>query len=135
MKVMAIDYGDAKTGLAVSDRSGTLVGDAWVIHTRKTDVLLEKIATEVKERQVEQIVLGYPKNMDGSLGPRAEKTQDFKSQLETVLDIPIGLWDERRTSVAADQILITLGKKGKKKQGLQDAVAASLILEGFLQSL
>ena len=135
MRILAIDLGDVRTGLAVSDPRGILAGEAWIITERNQDRLAEQIIAEVTARNAGHIVLGYPRNMDGTLGPRAEKSEAFKAKLETLTDIPITLWDERRTTAEADQILINIGKRGKKKKQVLDAVAASLILEGYLRSL
>lgn len=135
MRIMAIDLGDARTGLAVSDPTGTLTGEAWTITERNRDRLAEAIMQAAAERGVACLVLGYPRNMDGSLGPRAEKSEAFKTKLEALSQIPVTLWDERRTTAEADNILMGAGKRGKKKKQVLDAVAASLILEGYLRSL
>lgn len=135
MRILAIDLGDVRTGLAVSDPTGTLTGEAWIITERNHDRLAEQIIEEVTARAVGQIVLSYPRNMDGTLGPRAEKSEQFKEKLETLTNLPITLWDERRTTAEADNILMSAGKRGKKKKQVLDAVAASLILEGYLRSL
>jgi len=135
MRIMAIDLGDVRTGLAVSDPTGTLTGEAWIITERNRDRLAEQIIAEAAARNAGQIVLGYPRNMDGTLGPRAEKSEAFKEKLESLTDLPIHLWDERRTTAEADNILMNAGKRGKKKKQVLDAVAASLILDGYLRSL
>ena len=135
MRIMAIDLGDVRTGLAVSDPTGTLTGEAWTITERNRKSLAETIIRAATERGVGQLVLGHPKNMDGSLGPRAEKSEAFKASLEALSDIPVTLWDERRTTAEADNILMGVGRRGKKKKQAIDAVAASLILEGYLRSL
>ena len=95
----------------------------------------DKIVAEAKARNVGQLVLGYPKNMDGSLGPRAEKSEELKALLEARCALPVVLWDERRTSIAAHDILHANGKKMKDHRKSVDAVAASLILEGYLGTL
>lgn len=135
MRIMAIDYGDARTGLAVSDPTGTLAGDAWTVNEWNPERVADIIAEEAKAREVSQLVLGNPKNMDGTEGPRAELTQLFKTLLEERVQLPVTLWDERRTSIAAHDILHANGKKMKKHKETVDAVAASLILEGFLGTL
>lgn len=132
MRVMAIDYGDARIGLAVSDPTGTLCGDAWTLHESGMEKAAVQIAAEAKARGVAQLVLGYPKNMDGSAGPRAEKSLAFKAVLERASGLPVKLWDERRTTVDAHRILHDSGKRMKKHRAVVDAVAASLILEGYL---
>ncbi|MCL2568303.1 MAG: Holliday junction resolvase RuvX [Oscillospiraceae bacterium] len=135
MRILAIDLGDVRTGLALSDLTGTLTGDAWIVTERDMDRLAATIVQTATERGAERLVLGYPRNMDGTLGPRAEKSEAFKAKLESLTDRPILLWDERRTTAEANNILIDAGRRGKKKKQILDAVAASLILEGYLRSL
>ena len=133
MLIMAIDYGDVRTGIAVSDISASIAGEAWVIEERSPARLCEKIVTEAKNRGVTTVVLGYPKNMDGTLGPRAEKSEALANRLREK-ELEVILWDERRTSVEAHAILSEQGRRGKKRKERVDAVAATLILEGFLRS-
>ena len=135
MRIMAIDYGDARIGLAVSDESATLCGDAWTLTEWNMPRAADTITKEAVSRSVGRFVLGYPKNMDGSLGVRAEKSKSFKALLEARSDIPVTLWDERRTTIAAHEILHANGKKMKDHRQKVDAVAATLILEGFLGTL
>ena len=132
MRIMAIDYGDAHTGIAISDPTGFLAGYTTVITAYRPEVVAENIAKLVKEHGVEELVLGYPKNMDGTLGPRAEKAEAMKKLLEETTSLPVALWDERRTTIDAHQILMGSGKNAKKRKKVVDAVAASLILEGYL---
>ena len=134
MRIMAIDYGDQRTGLAVSDLMGMLCGEAWTVTEWNPERLAEQISREAKSREVGTLVLGLPKNMDGSEGPRAEKCRQFKALLEEVCGLPVVLWDERRSSIEAHAILHAAGKKEKKHRKTVDAVAASLILEGYLGS-
>ena len=135
MRIMAIDYGDQRIGIAVSDYTGTICGDAWTMQEWNFERAAERICEEAKAREVELMVLGLPKNMDGSEGPRAEKSREFKELLESVGTVPVVLWDERRSSIEAHAILHSVGKKEKKHRATVDAVAASLILEGYLGSL
>lgn len=132
---MAVDYGDARTGIAVSDALGILPGDAFIITERLPERTAGKIAEEATARAVGRVVLGYPKNMDGTLGPRAEKTERLLSILRDRHGLDVVLWDERRTTVDAERILSNAGVYGKKRKGKLDAVAAALILEGYLMSL
>ena len=132
---MAIDYGDARTGVAVSDLTATLCGDAFTIQEWDPARLAARIAREAREREVGRLVLGLPRNMDGTEGPRAEKSRAFQALLEAETGLPVTLWDERRTSVDAHRILHAGGKRMKAHKKQVDAVAASLILEGFLGSL
>ena len=129
---MAIDYGDARTGVAVSDPTGLLAGYTTVIQSRKQEVVVEELARLVRERGVEELVMGCPRNMDGTEGPRAELYRAFAGQLEEATGLRPVLWDERRTTIAAHDILHATGKKMKAHKKSVDAVAASLILEGYL---
>ena len=132
MRIMAIDYGDAHTGIAISDPTGFMTGYATVINAYRPEVVVQQITALVKEYGVEELVLGHPINMDGSRGPRSEKAHAMKALLEEALTQPVVLWDERRTTIDAHQILMNNGKNAKKRKTVVDAVAASLILEGYL---
>lgn len=132
MRIMAIDYGDAHTGIAVSDATGFLAGFTSTIHSRKGEVVLEELARLVQEHGVDELVMGYPKNMDGTEGPRAQLYRDFAAQVEEKTGLKPVLWDERRTTVDAHRILFEAGKNAKKRKKTVDAVAATLILEGYL---
>lgn len=134
MRIMAIDYGDARIGLAVSDLTGLICGEAWTMQEWNMERASGRIAEEAKLHDVGTLVLGLPKNMDGTEGPRAEKSRAFKELLEKDSGLPVVLWDERRSSVEAHAILHANGKKEKKHRQTVDAVAASLILEGYLGS-
>ena len=135
MRVMAIDYGDQRIGLAVSDLLGMLAGEAWTMREWDMERAAQRIAEEAKQREVGTLVLGLPKNMDGTEGPRAEKSRAFAALLEAESGLPVVLWDERRSSIEAHAILHAGGKKEKQHRRTVDAVAASLILEGYLGSL
>lgn len=132
MRIMAIDYGDAHTGVAVSDLTGLLAGYTEVIHTRKEAEAVRRLGELITEYGITELVLGYPKNMDGTLGPRAEKAEAFSHVLEETYSLPVRLWDERRTTIDAHNILMSAGKNAKKRKKNVDAVAAALILEGYL---
>lgn len=132
MRIMAIDYGDARTGVAISDPTGLLAGYTTVIHSRKADVVAEELARLVKEHQVDELVMGFPRNMDGTEGPRAELYRAFAAQVGQVTGLTPVLWDERRTTVEAHNILHASGKRMKQHKKTVDAVAATLILEGYL---
>lgn len=135
MRIMGIDYGDARTGLAVSDEMNILVGEAWTLNEWNPERVADVIAQEAQKRNVGRLVLGLPKNMDGSEGPRAERCRDFAELLRSKTDIELVMWDERRSSIEAHAILHANGKKEKKHRKTVDAVAASLILEGYLGTL
>ena len=132
MRIMAIDYGDAHTGVAVSDLTGTLAGYTEVINSRREEAVIHRLGELIEEYGVEELVLGYPKNMDGTLGPRAEKAEALSQTLEKTFPLPVRLWDERRTTIEAHGSLFSAGNNGKKRKKTVDAVAAALILEGYL---
>ena len=135
MKIMAIDYGDRRIGLAVSDLLGLLCGEAWTMEEWDMARAASRIAEEARAREVGTLVLGLPKNMDGTEGPRAEKSRAFRELLLRESGLPVVLWDERRSSIEAHAILHQNGKREKQHRRSVDAVAASLILEGYLGSI
>lgn len=132
MKIMAIDYGDARTGVAISDLLCSIVGSTTVIPSRNTDKAIADIVKLAKENTVGQIVVGLPRNMDGSEGPRAQLCRAFADKLRESTGLEIIMWDERRTTVEAHNILSQHNYHGQKRKNTVDAVAASLILEGYL---
>ena len=132
MRIMAIDYGDARTGVAVSDPTGLLAGYTTVIQSRKPDLVATEVARLAGEYGAEELVMGFPRNMDGTEGPRAERYRGFAERLREATGLEPVLWDERRTTIEAHDILHTAGKKMKNHKKTVDAVAASLILEGYL---
>lgn len=131
-KIMGIDYGDARTGVAISDLMCTIVGSTAVIPSRNTEKAIADIVKLVKDNNVGEIVVGLPKNMDGTEGVRAELCREFAQKLGEVTGLPIAMWDERRTTVEAHNILSQHNYHGKKRKNTVDAVAASLILEGYM---
>ena len=135
MRIMAIDYGDARIGLAGSDLLGMICGEAWTMEEWNMERASKRISEEAKKRDVGTLILGLPKNMDGSEGPRAEKSRVFRELLMADSGLPVVLWDERRSSIEAHAILHAGGKKEKQHRKTVDAVAASLILEGYLGSI
>ena len=134
MRVMAIDYGDRRIGIAVSDALGVLCGDAFTMQEWNMERAAQRIAEEAKARGVTTLVLGLPRNMDGSEGERAALSRDFAALLERETGLAPVLWDERRSSVEAHAILHANGKRMKDHRKTVDAVAASLMLEGYLAS-
>ena len=134
-KIMALDYGDARTGVAISDLLCSIVGSTYVIPSRNTEKAIIDIVKLAKDNMVGTIVVGLPRNMDGSEGPRAELCRAFGEKLGEITGLPIKMWDERRTTVEAHNILSEHNYHGKKRKNTVDAVAASLILEGYLNSL
>ena len=128
MRIMAIDYGDARTGYAISDASGLLAGETGGLPSRNED-----LCRIYGEKEAGLIALGLPRNMDGSEGPRAEKSRALKERLEE-RGCEVTLVDERRTTVEAHAILTETGRRGKQRKKRVDAVAASLILETYLNA-
>lgn len=132
MRVMAIDYGDARTGVAMSDLLCSIVGSTTVIHSRNQDKTLAELLKLIQDNGVTEIVVGLPKNMDGTEGVRAELCREFAQRVQEETSLKVAMWDERRTTVEAHNILSQHNYHGKKRKNTVDAVAASLILEGYL---
>ena len=133
-RIMGIDYGDARTGVAISDLLCSIVGSTTVVPSRNREKAVADIARLAKENTVGEIVVGLPRNMDGSEGPRAALCREFADLLGRATGLPIVMWDERRTTVEAHNILSQHNYHGQKRKNTVDAVAASLILEGYLNS-
>jgi len=131
-RIMGVDYGDARTGIAVSDLLCSIVGTTSVIHSRNMEKTITQICAMVNGSDIGEIVVGLPKNMDGSEGARAEVCREFAAKLEEATGLPVKMWDERRTTVEAHNILSQHNYHGQKRKDTVDAVAASLILEGYL---
>lgn len=132
MKILGIDYGDARTGTSISDASLSLAGSPAVIRERSYEKLLDALVLLAQREDIGEIVVGNPKNMDGSAGARSEKCSILRDDLAKRTGLPIVLWDERRTTVQAHAILHQSGKKMKQHKQSVDAVAATLILQGYL---
>lgn len=132
MKIMAVDYGDSRTGLAVCDRTEFLASPVGVLEEKNRAKLLEKLVYASREYDVKEVVIGLPKNMNGTEGPRAEKCRRLATELGNILDIPVRLWDERSSTVTAHQILSGNDVYGKKRKQTVDGVAAAIILESYL---
>ncbi len=134
MKIMAVDFGEARTGLAVCDRTEFLASPVGVVHERDFETCVKKVAyAAVKELDVGMVVVGLPKNMDGSLGPRAELCDKFARALKALIPIPVVTWDERQTTMQAAAYLNELDVRGAKRKEVIDQVAATIILESYLQ--
>lgn len=132
MKIMGVDYGDARTGIAVSDLLCSIVGTTCVIPSRNPEKAIADILKIIRDENVGEIVVGLPKNMNGTEGERAQLCREFAQRLEMESGIKTVMWDERRTTVEAHNILSEHNYHGKKRKNTVDAVAASLILEGYL---
>jgi putative Holliday junction resolvase len=132
MKILAVDLGDARTGLACCDRTEFLASPIGVIHEKRFGAVLEKVAAAVKEYEADQVIVGHALNMNGSRGPRAQKCEDFARRLAGMVDVPVALWDERGTTVSAIGFLNETDTRGKKRKEVVDEVAATIILESYL---
>lgn len=132
MRIMGVDYGDARTGIAMSDLLCSIVGSTTVIHSRRDDKTIAEIKKLIDQNGVTEIVVGLPRNMNGTEGPRAEVCKAFAELLKEATGLPVAMWDERRTTVEAHNILSAHNYHGQKRKNTVDAVAASLILEGYL---
>lgn len=131
-RVMGIDYGDARTGVAISDLLCSIVGTTMVVPSRNREKAIADLVRIAKENEVGQIVVGLPRNMDGTEGVRAQLCREFAEELGNAAGLPIQMWDERRTTVEAHNILSQHNYHGQKRKNTVDAVAAALILEGYL---
>ncbi|MGN0620830.1 MAG: Holliday junction resolvase RuvX [Porcipelethomonas sp.] len=132
MKILAVDFGDSRTGLAMCDKTEMLASPAGVINEKNFEECIKKTAQAAAENKAELIVVGYPKNMNGTLGERAEKCTVFAEKLHELTDMPVELWDERCTTVSAHNYLNTTNTRGKKRKAVVDAVAATIILESYM---
>ncbi len=134
MKIMAVDLGQVRTGLAVSDPTEQLASPIGTITEKNTDKLLEKVAAAAREQGVQQLVVGHPRNMDGSRGESARRAETFAASLEKAAALPVVLWDERMTTVSAIGYLNQTDTRGKKRKAVVDTVAATIILQDYLDS-
>lgn len=134
MKLMGLDYGDRRIGVAVSDDLGWTAQGVEVIDRQRESSELQRIAKLVEQYAVEEIVVGLPKNMNGTIGPRGEICMSFAEELRTGLNLPVHLWDERLTTVSAQRTLIEADVSRKKRKGVVDKVAAVLILQNYMDS-
>ncbi|MGN0605969.1 MAG: Holliday junction resolvase RuvX [Oscillospiraceae bacterium] len=132
MKIMAVDFGDARTGIAMCDKSELLASPVGVIHERNFEKCLEKTAETAVQNKADMIVVGYPKNMNNTIGERAEKCSLFAERLKEMTGLEVELWDERCTTVSAHNYLNQTNTRGKKRKDIVDAVAAVIILEGYM---
>ncbi len=134
MIIMAIDLGHVRTGVAVSDPTELIASPVGTITERKDEVLLEKLAAVAKEKRAEMLVVGLPRNMDGSCGESAQRCQRLGEQLGEMTGLPVTFWDERLTTVSAIGFLNQTDTRGKKRKAVIDTVSAVIILEDFLRS-
>ncbi|MBQ2923782.1 MAG: Holliday junction resolvase RuvX [Faecalimonas sp.] len=138
MRIMGLDYGSKTVGVAISDALGITAQGIETIERKEENKLrqtLARIEALVKEYEVEKIVLGFPKNMNNTLGERAEKSLEFKEKLERRAGIPVIMWDERLTTVEAERTLIESKVRRENRKKYVDKIAAVFILQGYLDSL
>ena len=133
-RILGVDLGDARTGLAVSDALGFLAGGIGYIKSGHMPKIAEEVLAAAKEHDVEKIVIGNPINMNGTLGPRAEKIQAFVELLQTMTDLPIVKFDERLTTAAAHRILNETNIKSNKRKTVIDTLSAQIILQNYLDA-
>ncbi len=134
MRIIGIDYGDARVGIAVSDLLGITAQGVKTVKNTGIKQLLGEIKAVINEYKPEKIVIGLPKNMDGSEGFRVDATRDFADKLKTVYKGEIVFWDERLSSMGAERYLNETNTRGKKRKAVLDTVAACIILEGYLSA-
>ncbi len=133
MKIMGVDFGDARTGLAVCDKTEFLASPVGVIYEKDFDTCAQKVLHMAQEYDVKMIVVGIPRNMDGSYGDRAKLCQDFAQVLRNNSNLPIEEWDERRSTVQATNLLNDMNVRGQKRKEVIDELAAAIILESYLE--
>ncbi len=134
MKILGLDYGEARIGVAVSDALGMLATPLDTICEKDREKQLQKTADVAKMHKIEKLVVGYPKHMDGTVGHRAIYTEEFAKDLSKLLNVPYIMWDERLSSTEAHRILESGGVSGKKRKTKVDKIAAVIILQGYLDS-
>lgn len=132
MKIIAVDFGDSRTGLAMCDKTEMLASPLCVISEKDFDECIKKTAEKIAENKADIAVVGYPKNMNNTIGERAEKCTLFAEKLKEQTGIPVELWDERCTTVSAHNYLNTTNTRGRKRKAVVDAVAATIILESYM---
>jgi putative holliday junction resolvase len=134
MRLMGLDYGDRRIGVAISDEMGWTAQGHSVIERRKPEMDMEKIRQIALQERVTGVVVGLPKNMNGSIGPRGEICIAFADTLRDILQLPVHLWDERLTTVSAERTLLEADVSRKKRKQVIDKMAAAFILQGYLDS-
>lgn len=136
MRILGIDYGDSRIGFAVSDPFGWTAQGLETVDAKKgIKAVMDRLEQIISEYSVEKIVVGFPKNMNGSLGARAEKTEEFIKKVTNRFNLPVQKWDERLSTVAAQKIMIESNIKKTKKKSLVDTISATYILQGYLDSI
>lgn len=132
MRILGLDVGDRTIGVAVSDEFGWTAQGLKIIRRTDDDADLAELREIIQEYEIEEIVVGLPKNMDGSIGPRGEICKAFAANLKEKLNLQVSLWDERLSTVAAERMLLEADTSRKKRKKVVDKIAASFILQGYL---
>lgn len=132
MRILAVDFGDARTGLALCDPLEMMASPVGVVQQKDPEATARQVAAEAKRLEAQEIVVGYPINMNGSLGPRSQVCREFAGRLAALVDCPVRLWDERGTTVSAIGYLNATNTRGKKRKAVVDAVAATIILDSYM---
>lgn len=135
MKILGVDFGDSRTGFAISDAVGFGANVLEAYKSKSMKAVAEYTIALAKEHKAEKIVLGYPKNMNGTIGPRANKTKQLKAMIEEGIEVPVILWDERLTTVSAHNLMNETNVRGDKRKSSVDSISAAYILQGYLDSL
>lgn len=134
MRIMGLDVGEARIGVAISDPTNIIASPLKTIHVKGPDQGIEEIVSLVEEHEIELTVVGLPISLSGDLGPQAKKIEEFCEVLTSRLKVPVVTYDERFSSVSADRLMREAGKKGSHQKGLRDAIAAAVILQSYLES-
>ncbi len=132
MRVLGVDYGRARIGLALSDPTGLFAQGLSVLRRTTDEQAVAEIVELIRQHEVEEVVVGLPKNMNGTVGERAEQCQAFAEQLEQAAGVPVRLFDERLTTVAAERLLISADMRRNRRKQVIDEVAATLLLQSYL---
>ena len=135
MRILGIDHGTVRIGIALSDELKMIATPLEYIPADPFADFIERFKEIIRDKEVEQIVVGMPRNMDGSYGPAAEKVREFVAFLKDAITVPIQLWDERLTTVSAQKSLIAAGTRREKRKEKVDKIAAAIILQGYLDSI
>lgn len=133
MKIMAVDFGDSRTGLAMCDPGEILASPLETVFEKDFDRCVEKVAEISKNKKAEMIIVGDPINMNGTKGPRSEKCALFAEKLRALVDVEVEMWDERSSTVTAISYMNDVNKRGKKRKVVLDQAAAAVILESYLE--
>jgi putative pre-16S rRNA nuclease len=132
MRILGLDIGEKRIGVALSDPLGIMAGALTVIDRTTDEAAVQQIVDLARQNEVERIVVGMPRSLDGSLGRQAQAVQSFVDLLKKGIDIPVVTWDERLSTVAAERALLETGMKRDKRKKHRDSLAAAFILQGYL---